>query len=91
MTDYGITKEGFIVKPLPVILAEIEALMITEFGPDVIQTPQSPLPFQIYNEHLWILSSLDGVGNHGCAQLQCPVSCVAKRLIDYLAVPCSSK
>lgn len=41
--SYGVVPEGFARKPLPIILAEIEAAMITEFGPDVIQTSQSPL------------------------------------------------
>lgn len=40
---YGVQPTGFVRKPLPIILAEIEAAMITEFGPDVIQTSQSPL------------------------------------------------
>lgn len=40
---YGVQPTGFVRKPLSVIQAEIEALLITEFGPDVIQTPQSPL------------------------------------------------
>lgn len=40
---YGVQPTGFVRKPLPVILAEIEAGLITEFGPDVIQTSQSPL------------------------------------------------
>lgn len=43
MTDYGTLRTGFSRKPLTTILAEIEALLITEFGPGVIQTPQSPL------------------------------------------------
>lgn len=43
MTDYGIVSTGFSRKPLSVILAEIEAALITEFGPGVIQTSQSPL------------------------------------------------
>lgn len=42
-TTYGVQPTGFVRKPLPVVLAEIEAAMITEFGPDVIQTSQSPL------------------------------------------------
>ena len=42
MTDYGVQPTGFVRKPLNVILAEIEAAMITEFGPDAIQTAQSP-------------------------------------------------
>lgn len=41
--SYGITPAGFSRKPLAVILAEIEAQLITEFGPNVIQTSQSPL------------------------------------------------
>lgn len=43
MTDYGVVPEGFSRKPLATALAEIEASLITEFGPNVIQTPQSPL------------------------------------------------
>lgn len=43
MTDYGVVPEGFSRKPLTLVLAEIEAALITEFGPGVIQTPQSPL------------------------------------------------
>ncbi|KQV83228.1 hypothetical protein [Rhizobium sp. Root1220] len=43
MTDYGVVSTGFSRKPLSLILAEIEAALITEFGPGVIQTPQSPL------------------------------------------------
>lgn len=43
MTDYGVIETGFSRKPLTVILAEIEAALITEFGPGVIQTAQSPL------------------------------------------------
>ena len=43
MTDYGVLPSGFSRKPLTQILAEIEAALITEFGPGVIQTPQSPL------------------------------------------------
>lgn len=42
MTEYGIQPTGYIRKPASVILAELEAAMITEFGPGVIQTPQSP-------------------------------------------------
>lgn len=41
--SYGVIPTGFNRKPLPVILAEIEARLITEFGADVIQTSQSPL------------------------------------------------
>lgn len=43
MAEYGILPTGFSRKPLTIILAEIEAQLITEFGPGVIQTPQSPL------------------------------------------------
>lgn len=43
MTSYGVVPEGFSRKPLTLVLAEIEAALITEFGPGVIQTPQSPL------------------------------------------------
>lgn len=43
MADYGLTDSGFNRKPLATILREIEDLNITEFGPTVIQTAQSPL------------------------------------------------
>lgn len=43
MTDYGVQPTGYVRKPISIILAELEAAMITEFGPGVIQTPQSPL------------------------------------------------
>ncbi len=43
MTDYGISPSGFSRKPLTIILAELEAALITEFGPGVVQTSQSPL------------------------------------------------
>lgn len=43
MTTYGVVPEGYSRKPLARILADIEAKMITEFGPGVIQSPQSPL------------------------------------------------
>lgn len=43
MTDYGISPTGFVRKPLTIILAELEAALITEFGPGVVQTSQSPL------------------------------------------------
>lgn len=42
MSEYGIQPTGYVRKPLAVILAELEAAMITEFGPGVIQTSQSP-------------------------------------------------
>lgn len=41
--SYGITPTGYVRKPLAVILAELEASLVTEFGPGVIQTAQSPL------------------------------------------------
>ncbi|NTS31256.1 hypothetical protein HQ945_08310 [Phyllobacterium sp. BT25] len=43
MTVYGIQPTGYVRKPLNTILSEIEAQMVTEFGPGVIQTSQSPL------------------------------------------------
>lgn len=43
MSSYGVQPTGFVRKPLPIIQAEIEAQLITEFGPDVVQTSQSPL------------------------------------------------
>lgn len=43
MSDYGVLPTGFVVKPLSVILAELEAKNISGFGPGVIQTEQSPL------------------------------------------------
>ena len=43
MADYGVLPTGYARKPLAVILAEIEQAMIDLFGPDVIQTSQSPL------------------------------------------------
>lgn len=42
MAGYGVIPEGFNRKPLGTILAEIEADMVTEFGPQVVQTSQSP-------------------------------------------------
>ncbi len=41
--SYGVIPTGFERKPLALILSEIEAQLITEFGPNVVQTPQSPL------------------------------------------------
>lgn len=43
MTVYGVQPTGYVRKPLSTILSEIEAQMVTEFGPGVIQTSQSPL------------------------------------------------
>ncbi|MEC5289366.1 MULTISPECIES: hypothetical protein [unclassified Aurantimonas] len=42
MSSYGVQPTGFVRKNLATILAEIEQQMVTEFGPGVIQTPQSP-------------------------------------------------
>jgi hypothetical protein len=42
MAEYGVVPTGFDRKQLPTILTEIEAAMVTEFGPKVIQTSQSP-------------------------------------------------
>lgn len=58
MTEFGVQPTGFVRKPLAVILAEIEAALITEFGPAVIQTSQSPLGqinglFADYAAQLW--------------------------------------
>lgn len=55
--NYGVQPTGFVRKPLPVILAEIEAALITEFGPGVIQTSQSPLGQinGIFSEYVAIL------------------------------------
>lgn len=43
MSTYGVQPTGYVRKPISVILAELEAGNTTEFGPGVIQTPQSPL------------------------------------------------
>lgn len=43
MTDYGVQPTGYVRKPLSVILAEVEAALMTEFGPNLVQTPQSPM------------------------------------------------
>jgi len=40
--SYGVQPTGFVRKSLNTVLLEIEQAMVTEFGPDVIQTPQSP-------------------------------------------------
>lgn len=42
MADYGVIPEGFNIKPLAVIVAELENALLTEFGPQFIQTSQSP-------------------------------------------------
>ena len=43
MSEYGVLPQGYVRKPLSVILAEIEADLFTEFGPGLIQTAVSPL------------------------------------------------
>lgn len=43
MSIYGVQPTGYVRKPIQTILNELEAAMRTEFGPGVIQTPQSPL------------------------------------------------
>ncbi len=42
MTTYGVQPTGFVRKPLPVILTELQNAFVTEFGPQAITTPQSP-------------------------------------------------
>lgn len=42
MTDYGVQPTGYVRKPIGVLLAELEAAMVTEFGPGVVQTEVSP-------------------------------------------------
>lgn len=42
MSNYGVQPTGFVRKPLERILKEIEAGMVETFGPDVIQTSESP-------------------------------------------------
>ena len=41
--SYGVTANGFVRKPLSVILDDIEQGMVGVFGADVIQTAESPL------------------------------------------------
>lgn len=43
MPTYGVVPEGFSRKPLGTTLAELEAANVSEFGPQVVQTSQSPL------------------------------------------------
>lgn len=43
MADFGVLPTGFSRKSLSTILQEIETANITEFGPDVIQSAESPL------------------------------------------------
>lgn len=43
MTDYGVQPTGYVRKPIEVFLAQLEAAMVTEFGPGVVQTEVSPL------------------------------------------------
>lgn len=63
MTEYGVQPTGFVRKPLPVIKAELEIRNQTEFGSNVIQTPQSPLGqmnglLADYAAKLWELAEL---------------------------------
>lgn len=63
MTEYGVQPTGFVRKPLPVIKTEMEVRNQTEFGSDVIQTPQSPLGqinglLSDYAAKLWELAEL---------------------------------
>lgn len=43
MSEFGVQPTGYVRKPLPTTLADIEASLITEFGPGVVQTAASPL------------------------------------------------
>lgn len=43
MSEFGVQPTGYVRKPLPTTLAEMEASIITEFGPGAIQTAASPL------------------------------------------------
>lgn len=43
MPDYGIVPTGFAVKPLPIVLGEIETATEDRFGNDVVQDSQSEL------------------------------------------------
>lgn len=43
MTTYGVRPDGFAVKPLGRIKADIEARAVQEFGPGLITSPQSPM------------------------------------------------
>lgn len=43
MSDFGVLPTGFIRKPLVQILREVETDMIEVFGPQIIQTSESPL------------------------------------------------
>jgi len=57
----GVVPEGFERPPLEQILGEIEASLVTEFGPNVIQSPQSPLGqinglFSNFVAQLWELA-----------------------------------
>lgn len=69
MTDYGVQPTGYVRKPLNAILAELEAAMVTEFGPGVIQTEVSPfgqlnglmtdLLFEVDERNLTLYQSYD--------------------------------
>lgn len=43
MAEYGVTAQGYVRKPLAAIKAELEARLRTEFGSDLILSPQSPM------------------------------------------------
>lgn len=43
MADYGVTPAGFVRKPLAVIKRDIEARLRTQFGSDLVLSPQSPM------------------------------------------------
>ncbi len=58
MTDFGIQPTGYVRTPLSIFLARLEAAMITQFGPGVIQTPQSPFG-QLNGLMADVLSELD--------------------------------
>ena len=41
--SYGVTENGFVKKPMVVIMGEVQEGMIGVFGADVIQTSESPI------------------------------------------------
>lgn len=82
MTDYGVQPTGYVRKPLEVFLAGLEAAMVTEFGPGVVQTEVSPLG-QINGLMADILNELDE-GNLAVYQSYDPDEAEGTRL-DILA------
>lgn len=42
MSDFGVTRQGFVRKGLQDILSEREAANVAAFGPGIVQTPQTP-------------------------------------------------